>query len=223
MFMPAYSLDWVSRCQIRLVTSNFGTSTGTICVLFDDSYSYDDGNTLSSSLIDNRQIKTDINTSFVDSDSWPGLRVCAAVDGRQGATPRSSTSSIWSRWYRPHRFVRICLAFNWFESICLLFTVYDYCTIKQCSYDMFIILKYNTHRVDRWSLFQPNIRVTIFYHYTQPYATSSISSLDNEHTMLLRTDTKITKHFKNVIGSLGHHQKLTHCWHYGTRHTCNVS
>ena len=75
----------MSRCQIRLVTSNFGTSTGTICVLFDDSCSYDDGNTLSSSLIDNRQFKTDINTSFVDSDSWPGpgLRVCAAVDGRQ--------------------------------------------------------------------------------------------------------------------------------------------
>ena len=39
--------------------------------------------TLSSSLIDNRQFETDINTSFVDSDSWPGLRVCAAVDGRQ--------------------------------------------------------------------------------------------------------------------------------------------
>ena len=75
------------------------------------------------------------------------------------ATPRSSTSSTWSRWYRPHRFVGICLAFNWFESICLLFTVYDYCTIKQCSYDMFIILKYNTHRVDRWSLFQPNTHV----------------------------------------------------------------
>ena len=72
----------MSRCQIRLVTSNFGTSTGTICVLFDDSCSYDDGNTLSSSLIDNRQFKTDINTSFVDSDSWPGLRVCAAVVGR---------------------------------------------------------------------------------------------------------------------------------------------
>ncbi len=144
--------DWVSRCRIRLVSSNFGTSTGTICVLFDDSCSYGDGNTLSSSLIDNQQFETDINTSFVDSDSWPGLRVCAAVDGR-----RSSTSSTWSRWCRPHRFVRICLAFNWFESICLLFTVYDYCTIK---HDMFIILKYNTHRVDRWSLFQPNTRVT---------------------------------------------------------------
>ena len=73
----------MSRCRIRLVTSNFGTSTGTICVLFDDSCSYDDGNTLSSSLIDNRQFETDINTSFVDSDSWPGLRVCAAMDGRQ--------------------------------------------------------------------------------------------------------------------------------------------
>ena len=49
-----------SRCQIRLVTSNFGTSSsnGTICVLFDDSCSYDDGNTLSSSLIDNRQFET---------------------------------------------------------------------------------------------------------------------------------------------------------------------
>ena len=69
----------VSRCRIRLVISNFGTSTGTICVLFDDSCSYDDGNTLSSSLIDNRQFET----LFVDSDSWPGLRVCAAVDGRQ--------------------------------------------------------------------------------------------------------------------------------------------
>ena len=57
----------MSRCRIRLVTSNYGTSTGTICVLFDDSCSYDDGNTLSSSLIDNRQFETDINTSFVDS------------------------------------------------------------------------------------------------------------------------------------------------------------
>ena len=83
------------------------------------------------------------------------------VQPRMGdsATPRSSTSSTWSRWYRPHRFVGICLAFNLFESICLLFTVYDYCTIKQCSYDMFIIIKYNTHRVDRWSLFQPNTHV----------------------------------------------------------------
>ena len=71
----------MSRCRIRLVTSNFGTSTGTIGVLFDDSCSYDDGNTLSSSLIDNQQFET----SFVDSesDSWPGLRVWAAVDGRQ--------------------------------------------------------------------------------------------------------------------------------------------
>ena len=75
--------DRVSRCQIRLVTSNFGTSTATICVLFDDSCSNDDGNTLSSSFIDNRQFEIDINTSFVDSDSWPGLRVCVAVDGRQ--------------------------------------------------------------------------------------------------------------------------------------------
>ena len=29
--------------------------------------------------------------------------------------------------------------------------------------------------------------VTNFYHFTQPYATSSISSLDNEHTMLLNS------------------------------------
>ena len=59
----------MSRCRIRLIASNFGTSTGTICVLFDDSCSHGDGNTLSSSLIDNRQFETDINTSFVDSDS----------------------------------------------------------------------------------------------------------------------------------------------------------
>ena len=153
----------MNRCQIRLVTSNFGTSTGTICVLFDDSCSYDDGNTLSSSLIDNRQFETDINTSFVDSDScWVG-QASGFVQPWMGdsATPRSSTSSTWSRWYRPHRFVGICLAINWFESICLLFTVYDYCTIKQCSYDMFIILKYNTHRVDRWSLFQPNTHTCV--------------------------------------------------------------
>ena len=32
MFLPVYSLD-LRRCQDRLVTSNFGTSTGTICVL----------------------------------------------------------------------------------------------------------------------------------------------------------------------------------------------
>ena len=82
----------MSRCRIRLVTSNFGTSTGrpTICVLFNDSYSYGcDVNTLPSSSIDNRQLESDINTSFVDSDSnngndnGSGLRVCAAMDGRQ--------------------------------------------------------------------------------------------------------------------------------------------
>ena len=28
--------------------------------------------------------------------------------------------------------------------------------------------------------------------------------------------------FKNLIGSLGYHQNLTHCWHRGTRHTCTV-
>ena len=42
---------------------------GTICILFDDSCSYGYGNTLSSSLIDNRQFETDMNTSFVDSDT----------------------------------------------------------------------------------------------------------------------------------------------------------
>ena len=26
------------------------------------------------------------------------------------------------------------------------------------------------------------------------------------------------KRFLNLIGSLGHHQNLTHCWHHGTRH-----
>ena len=27
----------------------------------------------------------------------------------------------------------------------------------------------------------------------------------------------------HIIGILGHHKKNTHCWHHGTRHTCNVS
>ena len=27
-----------------------------------------------------------------------------------------------------------------------------------------------------------------------------------------------TQTFFNLIGSLGHHQNLTHCWHHGTRH-----
>ena len=31
------------------------------------------------------------------------------------------------------------------------------------------------------------------------------------------------KRLKNLIGSLGHHQHLTHCWHHGTRHTYKVS
>ena len=31
------------------------------------------------------------------------------------------------------------------------------------------------------------------------------------------------KRLKKLIGSLGHHQNLTHCWHHGTRHTCKVS
>ena len=29
--------------------------------------------------------------------------------------------------------------------------------------------------------------------------------------------------FKKLIGSMGHQQNLTHCWHHGTRHTCTVS
>ena len=63
---------------MSLQTSELHCSTGTICVLFDDSCSYDDGNTLSSYLIDNRQFEIDINTSFVDSGSCqlarpPGL------------------------------------------------------------------------------------------------------------------------------------------------------
>ena len=28
--------------------------------------------------------------------------------------------------------------------------------------------------------------------------------------------------FKNLIGSLGHHQTVTHCWHHGTRHICKL-
>ena len=28
--------------------------------------------------------------------------------------------------------------------------------------------------------------------------------------------------FKNVIGSLGDHHNLSHCWHHGARHTCKV-
>ena len=32
-----------------------------------------------------------------------------------------------------------------------------------------------------------------------------------------------TGFLKNIIGSLGHHQNLTYCWHHGTRHTCKVS
>ena len=29
--------------------------------------------------------------------------------------------------------------------------------------------------------------------------------------------------FLNLIGSLGHHQNLTHFWHHGTRHTSGVA
>ena len=29
--------------------------------------------------------------------------------------------------------------------------------------------------------------------------------------------------FLNLFVSLGHHKKLTRCWHHGTRHTCTVS
>ena len=112
----------MSRCKIRLVISNFGTSTGTICVLFDDSCSYDDGNTLSSSLIDNRQFETDINTSFVDSDSWPGLRVCAAVDGRQ-----------WVELVFDMVAVIPTSQIRWDLSHIQLISINDYCTIKQCS------------------------------------------------------------------------------------------
>ena len=35
--------------------------------------------------------------------------------------------------------------------------------------------------------------------------------------------TKKFKRFLNLIVSLGHRQKLTHCWHHGTGHTCKVS
>ena len=58
----------LSESDLSLQTSEL-ISTDTICVLFDDSYSYGNGNTLSSSSIDNRQFETDINTSFVDSDT----------------------------------------------------------------------------------------------------------------------------------------------------------
>ena len=34
---------------------------------------------------------------------------------------------------------------------------------------------------------------------------------------------KLLKRLKKIIGSLGHDQNLTHCWHHGTRHTCKVS
>ena len=167
--------DWVSRCQIRLVTSNFGTSTGTICVLFDDSCSYDDGNTLSSSLIDNRQFETDINTSFVDSDSWPGLRVCAAVDGRQC-----------------HATVE-----HVFDMVAVIPTSqirWDLSRIQLIWIDLFafycVWLLYNK-TVFIWHVYYIKIQhtsgVTNFYHFTQPYATSSISSLDTEHTMLLNS------------------------------------
>ena len=36
--------------------------------------------------------------------------------------------------------------------------------------------------------------------------------------MSVNSLNKTIKRFENLIGSLGHHQNLTHCWHYGTRH-----
>ena len=193
MFTPAYSLDcqwmtqWVSRCRIRLVTSNFGTSTGTICVLFDDSCSYDDGNTLSSSLIDNRQFETDINTSFVDSDSWPGLRVCAAMDGRQchatvehvfdmvAVIPTSQIRWDLSRiqliWIDLLAFYCVWLLYN--KTVFIWHVYYNKIQHTSGGPVKFISTQYTC--------------LTHFYHFTQPYATSSISSLDNEHTMLLNS------------------------------------
>ena len=56
----------LSESDLSLQTSEL---ISTIYVLFDDSYSYGNGNTLSSSSIDNRQFETDINTSFVDTDT----------------------------------------------------------------------------------------------------------------------------------------------------------
>ena len=104
------------------------------------------------------------------------------------ATPRSSTSSTWSRWYRPHRF-------SW-----------DLSRIQLIWIDLFafycVWLLYNK-TVFIWHVYYNKIQhtsggpvkfistqytcVTNFYHFTQPYATSSISSLDNEHTMLLNS------------------------------------
>ena len=37
------------------------------------------------------------------------------------------------------------------------------------------------------------------------------------------THTHTQLNLLNLIGSLGHHQNLTHCWQYGTGHTCKVS
>ena len=46
--------------------------------------------------------------------------------------------------------------------------------------------------------------VTDFYHFTQPYATSSISSLDNEHTILLNTTSFVTHLYKTSHMSQKH-------------------
>ena len=53
--------------------------------------------------------------------------------------------------------------------------------------------------------------------YAEQYGDMSSNRLT--HSLTESHTQKNTKFKKNVIGSLGHHQNLTHCWHHGTRHT----
>ena len=50
----------------------------------------------------------------------------------------------------------------------------------------------------------------------EQYGDMSSDTQTHSHTIKCKT------FFKNCIGSLGHHQNMTHCWHHGTRHRAYV-
>ena len=205
MFTPAYSLDcqWLSsewvdvESDLSLQTSELVRVLFAFCSMTPVPTTM--ATLLSSSLIDNRQFETDINTSFVDSDSWPGLRVCAAVDGRQchatvehvfdivAVIPTSQIRWDLSRiqliWIDLFAFYCVWLLYN--KTVFIWHLYYNKIQHTSGGPVKFISTQYTC--------------VTNFYHFTQPYATSTICSLDNEHTMLLNSTS-----FESLFNFLQH-------------------
>ena len=54
-------------------------------------------------------------------------------------------------------------------------------------------------------------------------AAKSVAASQLWSAMSVNNINNTIKRFKILIGSLGHHQNVTHCWQNSTRHTCKVS